>query len=131
MPGGLTKDRVVEVFRNALGVPAKEQKKIIGWRVRPDLDLVIQLDSRQAADQIYVWIPAIEGGVTRIDCPCDLYAAGKSRHHNVARFSSLAANRWAIRVRPRTERDLLLIAIMVKDAAEEMARQHAVHRTIR
>jgi len=106
MGATLTKDMVVAALTKLLGEPEKTLKKIVGWTLSPRLDVVVQLDSRQADEDIYVLVPADESSVTPIDCPCDLYAAGKTRHHNVARFRSLGKRRWAIRFRPREVHDV-------------------------
>lgn len=110
MPSDLpiTKETITEIFSGHFGEPKKKLKKIVGWRPRPELSIVVELDSPR--EGVYVWIPAIERGITPIDCPCELYAAGKSRHHGVARFVGLGENDWALRFRPRSGADVVAIA---------------------
>lgn len=108
------KQGVVDALTRAFGPPAKTLQKIVGWHVRPGFDVVVQLDSRKGDDEVYIWFPAVEGGITPIDCPCDLYAAGKSRHSNVKQFASLAEDRWALRLRPRTPDQFAAAARLLK-----------------
>ena len=106
MAKALTKDTVVNLLSAALGEPQTTNDKIRGWFRGLGFEIVVQMDFPTAPDTVYIWIPAVEGRVTEIDCPCDLYAAGKSRHSAVSRHASLAKNRWALRFRPRNFTDL-------------------------
>jgi hypothetical protein len=88
------------------GACVRQTKKVIAWKLRPDIEAVLQIDQPTKEDAAFVWLPYPEEGQTIPEIALQ-YPAESGRHSNTYPSAGLGRGLPALKleIRSLTEAD--------------------------
>lgn len=111
--------RTVEVFNQEFGAIDRDTAKVAAWKVRPDLGVVVEVDTPRQGQIANVWVPYPPEGQTVPEIALE-YPGEAGRHSNTYASPGLSKGLPALKLRIKTEAELRDTVSYIKAMRESM-----------
>lgn len=111
--------KTIAAFNSAFGDIDRDTLKVAGWKVRPDLGVVVEVDGPRGGQVANVWLPYPPEGQSVPEIALE-YPGEAGRHSNTYASPGLAKGLPALKLKVQTEAELRDTVAYIKAMRDSM-----------